>query len=128
MIRLVIADDHELILKGFQLMLSRQNDIQLVADASNGRDLIDIVAQHRPDIVITDIQMPVMDGIEACRRIKESFTTTEVLALSTFGDDHFVIEMLEAGARGYLLKNSDREDLIEAITTVYNGDVYFSRS
>lgn len=128
MIRIVLADDHELIVKGFQLMLSRQSDIEMVADAANGRDLVEAVKKHQPDIVVADIQMPVMDGIQACRAIKEEHPHIEVIALSTFGDDHYVIDMLEAGARGYLLKNTSKPELLEAIKSVYEGDMYFSKN
>jgi DNA-binding NarL/FixJ family response regulator len=127
-IRVILADDHELITKGFQLMLAKQTQVDFIDDATNGRELLQKVEQHKPDVVITDIQMPVMDGIEACRQIKEKHPQVEVIALSTFGDDHFVIDMLEAGARGYLLKNTNKTELVNAIKAVYEGDVYFSKS
>ena len=127
-IKIIIADDHEMYRDGFRLMLTKQKDIQLVAEAENGRELLELVALHKPDVVVTDIKMPLMDGIEAANKITAQFPDTGVIGLSMFDEDDLIIDMLEAGAKGYLLKNSGKEQIAEAIKTVYNGDVYYCKS
>lgn len=127
-IKIIIADDHEMYRDGFRLMLTKQKDIQLVAEAENGRELFELVALHKPDVVVTDIKMPLMDGIEATQKITEIFPDTGVICLSMFDEDDLIIDMLEAGAKGYLLKNSGKEQIAEAIKTVYNGDVYYCKT
>lgn len=97
----------------------------IVSEAENGEMLIAEVQKHMPDIVITDIKMPVLDGIEACKTITDQFPHIGVIALSTFDNDDLVIDMLDAGAKGYLLKNTDKAELIKAITTVHDGGTYF---
>lgn len=127
-IKIIIADDHEMYRDGFRLMLTKQKDIQLVAEAENGRELLELVSLHKPDVVVTDIKMPLMDGIEATNKITAQFPDTGVIGLSMFDEDDLIIDMLEAGAKGYLLKNSGKEQIAEAIKTVYNGDVYYCKS
>lgn len=127
-IKIIIADDHEMYRDGFRLMLTKQKDIQLVAEAENGRELFELVAEYKPDVVVTDIKMPLMDGIEAAKKITENFPDTGVICLSMFDEDDLIIDMLEAGAKGYLLKNSGKEQIAEAIKTVYNGDVYYCKT
>jgi DNA-binding NarL/FixJ family response regulator len=117
-IRIVLADDHELFRDGFKVMLRKQTEIQLIGEASNGKELFDVVKELQPDIVITDIKMPVMNGIEATRRITETFPDIGIIAFSMFDEESLVVEMLEAGARGYLLKNAHKPDILEAIRMV----------
>lgn len=121
-----MADDHGIFRDGFKVLLKEQNRVQLVSEASDGDSLLEEVRQHQPDVVITDIKMPRKTGIEACREIKAAFPETKVIALSMFNDDHLILDMLEAGASGYLLKNTNREELLDAIQTVNEGDKYFS--
>jgi len=125
MIKLVIADDHLLIREGFKTLLRKQEEIEIVGEAENGRGLLDTVQRCRPDVVITDIQMPLMDGIEATRKMKELYPATGIIALSMFNENQLVIDMFKAGAKGYLIKNTDLEELIDAIKSVYNGGSYF---
>ncbi len=127
-IRILIADDHEIFRDGFKLMLSKQTDIELVGEAENGKELVELVSQRQPDVVITDIKMPVMDGIEAAAKIAELFPEIGIIGLSMFDEDDLIIDMLEAGAKGYLLKNTNKEQIIEAISTVFQGDPYYCRT
>ncbi len=125
MIKVVMADDHGIFRDGFQLILSRVPRVHLVAQAANGRELVEQVREYRPDVVVTDIKMPLMDGIEATRAITASSPETGVIGLSMHDEDDLILEMLEAGAKGYLLKNADKQEVIDAIETVYTGDPYY---
>lgn len=127
-IRIVLADDHEIFRDGFHVMLKRQSDIQLVGEAANGVDLIKITEKLLPDIVITDIKMPKLDGIEATKIITKKFPGINIITLSMFDDDNLIIDMLEAGAKGYLLKSAHKKEIIEAIKTVYKNDTYYCKS
>jgi len=124
-IRVVIADDHEIFRDGFKVMASKQPIIEIVGEAANGLQLIDTVGELMPDVVITDIKMPQMDGIKATRILTEKFPLTQIIALSMFDDENLIIDMLEAGAKGYLLKNAHKNDIIDAIQTVYGNNTYF---
>ena len=125
-IEIVIADDHEIFRKGFKLLFKNLKEVVIVGEADNGKSLIESVDLHKPDIVITDIQMPEMNGVDACRAIRKKYPDMQVIALTSFNDDHFIVDMLEAGASGYLLKNTNKKELQEAIEAVYSGDVYYS--
>ncbi|MDX1938832.1 MAG: response regulator transcription factor [Flavihumibacter sp.] len=127
-IKIIIADDHEMFRDGFRLMLSKKTEIELVAEAENGRELLELVGRHHPDIVVTDIKMPIMDGIAATQKILEENPNIGVIGLSMFDEDDLIIDMLEAGAKGYLLKNSGKEQISEAIKTVYSGDPYYCKN
>lgn len=124
-IRVVMADDHEIFRDGFQLIISRAPGLQLLAQAANGRELVEKVKEYQPDVVVTDIKMPLMDGIEATRTISETWPSVGVIGLSMHDEDDLILEMLEAGAKGYLLKNADKQEVIDAIETVYTGDPYY---
>ncbi len=124
-IKIVIADDHEIFREGFRLLLKNQREQELVGEAANGRELLEVVGREFPDVVITDIKMPVMDGIEACKLIIKKFPGIKVIALSMFNEESLVLDMLEAGAKGYLLKNTNKQELLSAVKTVVNGDNYY---
>lgn len=126
-IRVVIADDHEIFRDGLALMLSKQKNIQLVGQAENGRQLVDMVLSLLPDIILTDIKMPLMDGVEAARYITQKIPDAKIIALSMFDEENLVVDMLEAGAKGYLLKNADKQEILEALTTVYENNTYYCR-
>ena len=126
-ISLVIADDHEIFRDGLALMLSKQEDIALVGQAENGRELVEMVEELNPDIVITDIKMPLLDGIEATKQLLKKNADRKIIALSMFDEDNLIIEMLEAGAKGYLLKNADKKEILEAIVTVYEDNIFYCR-
>ena len=106
-------------------MLGMENSILLSGEAENGKELLKVVEDLLPDVVITDIEMPVMNGIEATEKIKEKWPGTGVIALTMFGEDHLIVDMLEAGASGYLLKSTRKEELVEAIKAVNEGGTYF---
>jgi len=126
-IKIVIADDHELFRMGFTHYLQTYcpDDIKITGEARNGRDLVDLVATHQPDVVITDIQMPVLNGIQACKAIKRDHPSTSVIAFSMFSDINNIMGMLQSGASGYLAKSSDKEEMVEAIKTVNSRTSYY---
>ena len=124
-IPVLIADDSPFILEGLSHIFSEVPDVQLVASVYNGMELIAAVQRLLPEVVITDIQMPEMNGIEATRIIKQQFPSIAILALTAFGEDRLIRAMLEAGASGYLVKTAKREELVEAIRTVHKGGNYF---
>jgi DNA-binding NarL/FixJ family response regulator len=124
-IKIVIADDHEIFREGFKLLLKNQREIELVGEAEDGKELLEVVARHQPDVAIIDIKMPVMDGIEACKNIKKKYPDMKVIALSMFNDDNLIVDMLEAGARGYLLKNTNKNELMQATKAVFEGSTYY---
>ncbi len=124
-IRIAIADDHEIFRDGFKLLLKDQQVMELVGEAENGKELLEVVAKTQPDVVIVDIKMPVMDGIEACKIIRRQFPDIKVIALSMFNEDNLIVDMLEAGAKGYLLKNTNKNELLMATKAVYEGSTYY---
>ncbi|MDB5196351.1 MAG: LuxR family transcriptional regulator [Flaviaesturariibacter sp.] len=126
-IRILIADDHELFRDGFRVLLKKQKSIALIGEAGNGQELMQLVASLKPDVVVTDIKMPLMDGVEVCRRMQRDYPQIGVLALSMFDEENLILEIMEAGAKGYLLKNASKEEIIEAIETAYKDQLYFSK-
>jgi two-component system, NarL family, response regulator NreC len=124
-IRIIIADDHEIFRDGLALMLSRQKDIILLGEASTGRELVQMTEDLKPDVIITDIKMPVLDGVQATRQILKKDPEAKIIALSMFDEEHQIIDMLEAGAKGYLLKNADKQEILDAIETVYEDKTYY---
>jgi len=122
MITVLVADDQELVRSGFKLMLDVEPDIAVVAEAADGDDAIEQVRAHRPDVILMDIRMPRMDGIEATRRIAADSPTSQVLILTTYDADDYLVDAIRAGASGFLLKDTRREDLTHAIRTVAAGD------
>jgi DNA-binding NarL/FixJ family response regulator len=128
LIKIVIADDHELFRDGLKLMLSRQKNIVVLDEAVNGSELLHLVNTLQPNVVVTDIKMPIVDGLEATKHIVANHPNIGIIALSMFDDDDLIVDMLEAGAKGYLLKNADKEQIIEAIETVYIGNTYYCKN
>jgi len=124
-IQIVIADDHELFRDGFRAMVKKFPEINLAGEAENGKELLKLVEKIRPDVVLTDIQMPLMNGIDATKEIRKNFSDIGVIALTMFNEENLVIDMLEAGAKGYLLKNTDKNEIIDAIRTVSRGNNYY---
>lgn len=124
-IRLVIADDHEIFRDGLALMLSKQRNLFLAGQAADGLALVELVDQLRPDVILTDIKMPLMDGVEATRKIIRHHAKAKIIALSMFDEENLIIDMLEAGAKGYLLKNADKTEILEAIKTVEQNNNYY---
>ncbi|MCX5310329.1 response regulator transcription factor [Streptomyces sp. NBC_00154] len=120
-IRVVVADDQELVRSGFAMILDAQPDIEVVAEAGDGATAVDAVRRLDPEVVLLDIRMPVMDGIEACRAISAQ-TSCRTVMLTTFDSDEYVYEALHAGASGFLLKDVRRDDLVHAVRVVAAGD------
>ncbi|RKN10230.1 response regulator [Streptomyces radicis] len=120
-IRVVVADDQELVRSGFSMILEAQPDIEVVAEAGDGAEAVAAVAAHAPDVLLLDIRMPGMDGIEAARRVCES-SACRVVMLTTFDLDEYVYDALYAGASGFLLKDVRRDDLVHAVRVVAAGD------
>jgi len=125
MIRLVIAEDHNALIDGVRLLLEKEDDIQFVGYANDGEKLCELVKIKKPDVVVTDIRMPVMDGITATRTLLKIAPGTKVIAFTMFDQDEAVQQMLSAGAKGYILKNSSLQELLSAIRAVYHGSHYY---
>ncbi len=123
-IRVAVADDQVLVRSGFRMLLSGESDIDVVGEASNGAEAVAVVAREHPDVVLMDVRMPVMDGLEATRRIAgdESLASTRVVILTTFDLDEYVHQALRAGASGFLLKDTLPVDLLHAVRVVAAGD------
>jgi len=125
-IKIVIADDHHILLDGLKAMLQKHKDIEIAGLYSNGHDLFDDLRNTNPDIAIVDINMPGLNGHELTLKIKEFYPHIHIITLSMHDDAAHIMEMIEAGVSGYLLKNVNDKDLVEAIHAVYNGKLYFS--
>ncbi len=126
-IRILLADDHNVMRKGLRLLLESQPEFTVVAEAADGRQAVEQTEATSPDVVVLDIAMPNLSGIEAAQRIIAQRPNTSIIFLSMHSDEGYVLRALKAGARGYLLKDSAEGDLIEAITTVHQGKTFFSR-
>ncbi|HEU4472197.1 MAG TPA: response regulator transcription factor [Flavisolibacter sp.] len=124
-IKIILADDHEIFRDGFRVMIKKQPSVQLLGEASNGEELISLTRELRPDVVVTDIKMPKLDGIEATKRLSSELPHVGIIALSMFDEENLIVDMLEAGAKGYLLKNAHKDEIIEAIKTVNNDQTYY---
>jgi DNA-binding NarL/FixJ family response regulator len=121
-IRVLVADDHPVVRTGLTAVLVQQPDLELVAEAENGERAVALYRQHRPDVCLMDLRMPVMDGVEAIRIITTEFPTARILALTTYEGDADIRRALEAGARGYLLKDMLLTDVIRAVRAVHRGE------
>jgi DNA-binding NarL/FixJ family response regulator len=124
--RILLADDHAVVRQGFKMILSAQTDMEIVGEAANGREAVELAEKLRPDVVVMDVAMPELNGIEATRRLVAENPHTRVIALSMHKDSVYVREILRAGARGYLLKDSGAGDLVTAIRAVAGGESYLS--
>ncbi len=125
MIRIAIAEDHQSLIDGLELLLKYEDDISIVGTANDGEKLLEVVRRKEPNVVITDIRMPKMDGIQATRIIKKEFPHIKVLAFTMFDQDEAVTQMLNAGATGYILKNTSLKEVLTAILTVADGNSYY---
>jgi len=127
-IKILLADDHQIVRDGLRLLLARENDFEVIGEAPNGQLAIELTQDLKPDVILMDIGMPVMNGIEATERIIESNLGAKIICLSMHSDSRFVSSMLEAGASGYLLKDCAFEQLVDAIRTVVSGRIYLGTS
>lgn len=125
-IRLAIADDHKIFRKGLVATLSDYPLVKLVLEAGNGKELVEQLPACLPDVVLMDLKMPLMDGLEATAHVRHHHSRIKVLALSMFDDDRYLISMMKAGARGYLLKNAEPDEIVRAIREVSEKEFYFN--
>jgi DNA-binding NarL/FixJ family response regulator len=121
-----LADDHNLFRNGLKLLLSGYDNIKVVAEASDGKELISLLEHTHADVVLIDIEMPVMNGIEASRIALEKYPGLKIISLSMYGEEEYYYRMIDAGVKGFILKNSDITEVIKAINTVMQGGTYFS--
>lgn len=126
-IKIVIADDHPIFRDGLKTLLNSHPEFNVLADAENGETLLKKIEQHIPDVVLVDIRMPVLDGFEATKQISVNYPETKVIAISMNDERSTILDMIDAGANGYILKNADKSEIIEAIYSVYNGEDYFCK-
>lgn len=125
-INLAIADDHKIFREGLKAVLEDQPDFRISIEAGNGKELIDLLPARKTDVVLMDIKMPLMDGMQATAHIHEHFPEVKVLALSMYHEDKYIVDMMKSGASGYLLKNAEPREIIEAVTTVHAREFYFN--
>jgi len=121
-IRVMIVDDHPVVREGLAAMLDRQEGMKVVAEAADGAAAVQNAAQSNPDVILMDLRMPIMDGVEAMRRIGEQMPSVRFIVLTTYDNDEYIFKGIEAGARAYLLKDSPREELFRAIRAVHRGE------
>ncbi len=127
-IKVLIADDHDVYRDGLQMLLSKDRCIKILGQAADGRELVRLAGKEQPDIIITDLNMPLMDGVQAIRELSVVYPSLGMIALSVFDDEELVIQALEAGASGYVIKNAQRGEILEAVRTVVQGDPYYCLS
>lgn len=125
-IKVFLVDDHKLFRNGLVLLLGGEKDIEVVGEAANGREFIDSLAEEVPDVVLMDIDMPLMDGVSATAKACSEHPELKVLTLTMYGDENYYYRMIDAGAKGFILKDSDIEEVIRAIRSVHGGGTYFS--
>jgi DNA-binding NarL/FixJ family response regulator len=124
-ITIIMADDHEIFRDGFRVMINKFPEIKILGEAENGEELVELADRLKPDVILTDIKMPKMDGIEVTRQLASRPKPFNIIALSMFDEENLIIDMLEAGAKGYLLKNAHKDEIIEAIRTVHKDKTYY---
>lgn len=124
-IKILIVDDHEVVRKGIKALLEDEESLEIVGEAGNGITALDCVAQLQPDIVLLDINMPEMNGIEAAKIISQKHSKSKVLVFSMHNNEDYILKSIENGVKGYLLKDSDKEVILKAIETIHKGGKYF---
>lgn len=127
-ISVLLVDDQALVRSGFKMLISAETDLKVVGEASNGKEALDFLSKNKVDVALMDIRMPVMDGVEATRRISANFMATKVLVLTTFDVDEYVFAALKAGASGFMLKDARPDDLLNAIRAVAAGEAVMAPS
>lgn len=120
-IRILIADDHPIVREGLAALIARRPDMCVAAEADNGADAVELALQHRPDVLLFDLRMPLVSGVEAIERIRAQWPQARVIVVTTFDGDEDIVRALRAGAKAYLLKDTPREDLLETIRAVHAG-------
>lgn len=127
-ISILLVDDHTVVRQGLHSLLEGETDIAVVGEAQNGREALELAKKTLPDVVLMDLAMPILNGVEATRRILKNLPDTKVLALSSYGDDDYVAQFMQVGGHGYLVKQTAADDLIKAIREVQRGNRFFSPS
>lgn len=125
--KIIIADDHQMLVDGIKSLLKGEKKLEVIGVANNGSVALELIEKNQPDILLTDINMPVMSGVELTKKVRTKFPKIKIIALSMFGDQHAITEMLDAGVSGYILKNTGKEELLNAIQKVIDGGVFYSR-
>lgn len=126
--RVLIADDHVTVREGLAAIIGRQADMTMVAQAANGREAVDLWQQHQPDVVLLDLRMPLLDGVGAINEIRERRPDARIVVLTTFDSDHELLRAIKAGAKGYMLKDAQRDELLACIRKVHAGGTYIQSS
>ncbi len=127
-IRVVLADDHRMLREGIRALLERQDDIEVVGEAADGREAVRLVSQLRPDVVVMDVSMPLLNGIEATRQIRRDCPTARVLTLTVHESQDYVAQLLAAGASGYIIKRAGGDELVSAVRAVHRGEAFLHPS
>ncbi len=125
-VKYAIADDHKIFRQGLRYALADDHRLKLVGEADNGLMLLQLVEKQKPDVILLDLKMPDMDGIEATKKIRANYPDIKILMLTTYDDEQFILHLLELGANGYLLKNAEPDEIKRAIHSVYENDYYFN--
>ncbi len=125
MIKIAIVDDHQIVIDGIRLMLGEESDLKCIATALNGKAALELLQTTKVDVLLLDINMPEMDGLECCKRVKSSFPEIKIIILSMLQEASLIKKMLKLGASGYLLKNAGKDEVVEAIRKVYAGEQFF---
>ena len=126
-INLVIADDHKIFRDGIKALLEKEKDIEVLAEAESGNEVMEKLDKQQVNVILMDIDMAETNGIETTRKIKEKYSSVNILVLSMHGEQNYIVKMLEAGAIGYILKNTGKDEMLTAIKSVAQGDSYFSK-
>ena len=125
-IKIAIADDYKIYRDGLKVNLTADDNLDVVLEADNGEDLLEGLSSAQPDVILMDLKMPIMDGMEATKEVRKRFSTIKVLVVTMYEDDKFIIHMMENGANGYLLKNADSGEIIKSIYAVHETGYYFN--
>ncbi len=125
-IKIAIADDHKIYRDGLKVGLSSDDNLELVLEADNGEDLLNGLASKQPDVILMDLKMPIMDGIEATKEIRKRYNSMKVLVVTMYDDDKFIIHLMEIGANGYLLKNANADEIKKSIYSAFETGYYFN--
>jgi DNA-binding NarL/FixJ family response regulator len=125
-IKIAIADDYKIYRDGLKVGLTADENIEIVGEADNGEDLLKLLETHSPDVILMDLKMPIMDGMEATKLVRQKYPQIKVLVITMYEDDKFIIHMMENGANGYLLKNSEPDEILKSIYAVKENGYYFN--
>lgn len=123
MINVILIDDQQIIREGLKMLLSLDDDINIVAEGTDGSEALELIEKYNPDVLLMDIRMPIMNGVEATKLVKEKYPDIKILILTTFNDNDYIFDSLKNGANGYLLKDADSDEIIDAIKNIYKGNL-----